>query len=69
MMWTGYFLKAQVAEVVDAVFYQDNKSSMLLKNGVHPVESILGTLTFVSILWQIEWLRDTCVLSIVQLRI
>ena len=34
MMWTGYFLKAQGAGVVDTVFYQDNKSSMLLeKNG------------------------------------
>ena len=34
MMWTGYFLKAQGAAVVDTVLYQDNKSSMLLeKNG------------------------------------
>ena len=34
MMWTGYFLKAQGAGVVDTVLYQDNMSSMLLeKNG------------------------------------
>ena len=34
MIWTGYFLKAQGAGVVDTVLYQDNKSSMLLeKNG------------------------------------
>ena len=34
MMWTGYFLKAQVVAVVDTSLYHDNKSSMLLgKNG------------------------------------